>query len=552
MKTLYLIILTLVLFNIKSQTSANLDINQIRASVGINGSLFGIYSPSLPFVGFEAPIGSGKSWCSSANIWIGGYNTNSNLHVVASNVFNQSSYLPGPLILNAATTYSFYVNQFSRVWKLNKSDIEDFIINYQNGNFQNGTYTAHPDIINWPGNGDTLAGFSRKLAPYFDNNNDNWYNANDGDYPIIKGDQTIYSIFNDLGATNFTQGGLSLGVEIHLMAYAIGDCGYSNATNSVLKYTTFYNYKIFNRSNRSYNNTYISHFNDADIGFYSQNRTGCHVIHKYGYTYNPFDTISANMPYLATVLLKGPVSDNDGIDNNADGMADEPGEQVGMTNYMYFNNSFPGVPLTQTDPQNGIQYYQYMQSAWRDGTHLTCGGDGYGGSVPTNYAFPADTYSNGPCGNGNWMEQSNVSDKRTVLSSGGFNFLPGEMKEVEYAYVLCFDSINRNHYNKLEAEVTQLHQLYSNGLGACNATSLQERSINNTCKAFPNPTTDFIELNCSGKKVTSVFITNVLGEIIKKQDVNSDKIDLSELVPGIYFVSLLVDKSSSIIKVIKH
>lgn len=552
MKLFVVLIILIVTLNLESQNNSRLDINHVKASIGINGSLFNYYLAGSN-LGLESPIGSGKSWCDIGNIWISGFDGLGYLRLAAGkHEFEGRDYAPGPLSTVTADTYEQTVTKYAKVWKINKTDIEQLIINFQNGNLQSGIYSPNTNILTWPGNGDISLNHSAGLAPFFDYNNDGIYNVFDGDYPIIKGDQAIYTIFNDNYYQHSLTGARPLGVEIHLMAYAIGDCGYSDGVNSVLKYTTFYNYKIFNRSTNTYNNVNISHYNNANIGDKTLNKTGCNVQGKYGYTYDYSDTVLYNTPYLATVLLKGVSSNNDEIDNDNNGLIDEPGEQLGMTGYMYFNASFPSTNSSQSDPQNGAQYYQYMKNIWRDGTPLTCGGNGYGGNVQTSYAFSGNTYTNGVCGNTNWIETGNGSDKQMLLNSGGFNFLPGEMKEVEYAYVLCFDSINRNHYNKLEAEVTQLHQLYSNGLGACNATSLQERSINNTCKVFPNPTTDFIELNCSGKKVTSVFITNVLGEIVKKQDANSDKIDLSELVPGIYFVSFLVDKSSSIIKVIKH
>jgi len=103
---------------------------------------------------------------------------------------------------------------------------------------------------------------------------------------------------------------------------------------------------------------------------------------------------------------------------------------MGMTKFLYFNNSFPGVPLQTTDPNNATQYYQYMTGFWKDGTPFTCGGNGYGGSIKTDFVYPADTYTNGPCGT--WSESSTPGDRRFMQSSGPFVLEPGAINYITF------------------------------------------------------------------------------------------------------------------------
>ncbi len=120
----------------------------------------------------------------------------------------------------------------------NKSDIDAFILNYANGNVQNGSYTIPNSILNWPGNGDISQNQDVLLAPFVDVNGDNIYSPSAGDYPLIKGDQAIFSVFNDSYLPHQGSGGASIGLEIRLMAYAYGT-GTLVANNPYLNYTTF-------------------------------------------------------------------------------------------------------------------------------------------------------------------------------------------------------------------------------------------------------------------------------------------------------------------------
>jgi hypothetical protein len=79
---------------------------------------------------------------------------------------------------------------YDKIWKVSYTDINNFITA-----FNSGSVVATPDMLTWPAHGS--GNNSRNLAPFVDYNGDGIYNPNDGDYPKIKGDQTLYFIFND-------------------------------------------------------------------------------------------------------------------------------------------------------------------------------------------------------------------------------------------------------------------------------------------------------------------------------------------------------------------
>lgn len=552
MKTTLLFLAGLSISIANAQTFEYLDINQVKARVNSGGDLH--WNPATGNSGYECPKGSGKTWGTTASIWMGGLDVGGQLHLAAQ-TYHQSGvdFWPGPLTTSGATTNSTTVNQYNRVWKLNKTDIDDFLTNFANGNVQNGSFTPTADLLSWPANGDISQNYDSQLAPYMDVDGDAIYNPMAGDYPIIKGDQAIYTIFNDAYQLHQSAGKI-LGAEIHLMAYAYGPCSITS-NNSFLNYTTFYNFKIINRSSFSLVNTYAGLFNDFDLGTYMDDYVGSDVADHYAYSYNSLISPS-NEPAIGIVQLKGPIESSNSIDDDFDGTIDEPLEQMSMTNFMYFNNSFPGVPLSQVDPSNATEYFQYMSGFWRDGTPLTCGGNGYGGSTPTKFAYTSNTYTNGPCGSTSWTETGAGSDKRFIMSSGPYILQPGAVDELEYAYIVSFDSITNNPLAKLDLDVQSLHSIYNSTLNQCLTTSIKEQKNQPVFILSPNPTNGTLNISCDLKtNGFKIEVIDALGKVLiseEYKELNQTSINVSDLSSGIYFVKIISGENTSTKKFIKE
>lgn len=551
MKTTLLFLAGLSISFANAQTFEYLDINQVKARVNSGGDLH--WDPTTGNSGYECPQGSGKTWGTTANIWLGGIDNGGQLHLAAQ-TYHQSGidFWPGPLTTSGATTNSTTVNQYNRVWKLNKTDIDNFVTNFANGNVQNGSFIPAADLLSWPANGDISQNYDSQLAPYMDVDGDAVYNPMAGDYPLIKGDQAVYTIFND-NYLPHGSGGQTIGLEIHLMAYAYGPCSITT-NNTFLNYTTFYNYKIINRSPFALFDFYSALFNDQEIGAHDQ--TGCDVLDHYGYTYN---TSTLNNPAIGVVQLKGPINTVNLIDDDNDGITDEPLEQMNMTGFMSLNNAFPGVPFAITDPNNSMQYYQCLKNLWKDGTPLTCGGNGYGGSIPTFFAFPNNTYTNSPCGTSNWTEtvsSTYVTDKRFVMNTGSITLQPGAVNELEYAYIVSFDSITNNPLTKLDLDVQSLHSIYNSTLNQCLTTGIKEQKNQTEFTLSPNPTNGILNIN-HNLKVNSfkIEIIDALGKVLisgEHKGLNETSIDVSNLSSGIYFIKVISGENTSTKKFIKE
>ncbi len=577
MKKLILSVLCLSIVNgINAQTAfKHLDINRVDAGIANAGDMhwnvLGNGSAS-----YEVPKGSGRHSGFAASLWIGGLDA-SNVLRTAAQTYRQagSDFWPGPLDTTNATISAAAMASYDKIWKVSYLDINNFITNFNNGNVANNTFTPTIDILTWPAKG--TGNFSKNLAPFVDNNNNGIYDPlTGGDYPKIKGDEALYFIFNDTYAAHTETGGLPLGIEVQAMAYAYG-CPSSIAGKNELAYTTFYDYKIINRSVNNYHNVYLGFWNDADLGCYTDDYIGCSVNDNLGFMYNSSGTDLINCsgtpsygnypPAIGSTMLKGPLAPpGDGLDNNNNGNVDEPGEECLMNKFIYYNNNIGNFPAATTNPAIATDYYGYLKGQWKDGSDFTCGGNAYGGSTKTDFVYPQTNYSGNPCGNWTEISAGNMAgDRRYLLSSGPFNFAVGQVTEVEYAYVWAVDSTSANNnmgsLNKLITDVQKVRNFYNVQLKpSCLltiTTDINENELGVNSTLYPNPTNSTIFINYGGNLNAKavIQIVDVLGKtVLSLENDNLDHlpIDMSKFDNGLYFVSIKVNGATTVKKVVKQ
>lgn len=553
------------LANVSNNNFKNLDINQVKAGIANRGDMHWDVGGNGNAL-YEVPKGNGRSSNFASGLWIGGLDNGGQLHGAAQ-TYRQSGvdFWPGPLDTLSATTNATIAANYDKIWKVSYTDINTFI-----AAFNTGSIVATEDMLTWPAHG--TGSNSRNLAPFVDHNSDGLYNPNDGDYPKIKGDQTLYFIYNDNLATHSTSF-TPMGIEVQGMAYAYG-CPTVLAGKPELSFTTFYDYKIINRSSFNYHDVFVSMWSDVDLGYYGDDYIGSDVGDNYGYAYNADandETIAGSAGYGTYIpaqgfnIVKGPLANtSDGVDNNNNGITDEPGEDCKLNKYTYFNNSFAGVPVQTTDPVSGQQYYNYMTGFWKDGSPFTCGGNGYGGTTSTNYVYTADTYTNSLCGSIPWYESGVPGDRRMILSSGPFTINAGQMQEVEYAFVTSFDSSivgGMAALPKLKSDIQKINTFYNqvnkpNCLQAINV-GISEVVKQNDFSLFPNPAKSIITIasTINGTVKINYEIVDVLGKVVMASDhTGHDKfsVNISDLNSGIYFLRLQVNNSVVVKKFVKE
>lgn len=532
-KIIYLVICQIaIMLNAEAQPFTHLDIGNVRARIHANGELF--QDKVNQRAAFEVPKNSNSYTIYSSALWftsVGQKNGNPEIAGAYEIFGNQNIFNVGPVdIVNQQSETSM---QFQRLWKVDQSTIDYHIQNWNSTN-----YTTPAEILDWPGNGNSNT--AQNLAPYADLDNDNIYEPNDGEYPIIKGDQAVYLIANDYrpndsivnpNGTIYTK---SAKVEKHMMLYAF------NHPTAAIANTVFVNVKLYNRSNSSaddHNDFKISVYADFDIGYPVDDYVSTDTTKNIFYAYN------------------GDNLDENYFGNNGYGVK-LAAQAVQFLNYdirhsLYFNNS-SGV---NGDPSNLSDIANNQRNQWKNGQPTYFSGDGFNFCVDTNlttkYMFSGNptltndttqwTESN-PCVIGSSYPNS-PGDRRII---GGPNtpsqLHHGDMIEFDYAYVFARDDDSSQHISdpvaKLFLVSDTVQDFYDNNI----FTSIEQNKIKtvNDFKLFPNPTAQTVNLEFDEKQF-EVFLFDINGRLVKRLQ-NQKQFSVDELTEGLYFLRIESEK----------
>lgn len=538
----------------QNQAYEHLNINNIEARINSNGSLFFDGKSSSTY---NIPNDSTTTTFFSNYIWVGGINQSSGgVHFAGGEYGNNGhDFQQGPLC-NVPEYYNQkYKDEWNRLWKITKEEINEFRIKWNTPNYQ-----VPEVILSWPGNGDLSKGQSQFIAPYHDNDHNNKYEPLKGDYPLIKGDQAIFFIFNDDRNHSETNSN-RLKTEIHAMAYA-----YNCPSNPSFNNTIFIDYKFINRSTNTYKNTYIGMFSDIDIGGAEDDFVGCDVMRNsfYGYNGDDYDNNANGVkgygyypPAQSVTFVKGPKQDEDGIDNYIGYENDQSVNGFGYADGIIDNErrgleSFFGFFGAGATPSSAIDYYGYMSGKWRDGTQIIYGGTGHSLSdtaLPAKFMFPGNTDPDHYGTNGidpgyDWSESNTAngpntpSDRRGVGSTGPFTFKPGDTQEITLAFVTGFGNNNLHSIEVMQSYIDDIILAYHKGQLACEFTSgIEENSeLNNNLNFYPNPVQNNITIDAEGIK--NITIYNQLGQPVLLQKYLSENslINVEQLSTGMYFI----------------
>lgn len=418
MKSLFTLILTvLTTFTLCGQ-SLMLD------SLNINNINVIFYSTGL-FTDYEINPGSNQHTIYAGNIWMGGEDINNQIKLAAE-TYAAGDFFYGPSAIGVSSGNQ---NNYNYVWKITRQEIEEFrdwyLCNNTPGCVPDPNYTIPNIILNWPANGDISMGYDLDLAPYYDFNGDGIYIPTDGDYPCIKGDMAIFTIFNDVGI-HTTTGGDQIGAQIRAMHYAFNSDPSNSGNDSIFQNTIFSEYSVSNQGTQTLYDFRIGIWEDGDIGCPDNDYAGCDISRGLTYTYNgttvdnPYNDpcsapFGANPPAQGTVFLRGLKQDSDGLDNPlttdipaalsqsglpydglgcnyGDGTADN--ESRGLDKFIYFDRNL--TLAIYGDPSTPSEYYNYLNGIWKDGSGMVYGGTGHissSGSTsnPSDFAFPGDS-----------------------------------------------------------------------------------------------------------------------------------------------------------------
>jgi hypothetical protein len=474
-----------------------LDLNNVRTRINTGGDMWWDLSGTASY---EIPNGSMKHSMFSASLWIGGVDVNGQLKLAALR-YRQvgNDYWPGPLSTDGTASIDPQTCiEYDRHFVITRKEVEDFLAWRENPQLF-PDYKIPRSIQQWPAHGNPAQKQSRYLAPFFDVDGDGEYNYEQGDYPyydldnslcplflpygtpiqegtegptsklvdqVLKGDQTLWWIFNDKGNVHTETGGSPIGLEIRAQAFAF-------TTNDEINNMTFYSYEIINRSTYRLTETYFSQWVDSDIGDAWDDYVGCDVQRGLGYSYNgnaidgsgKFDHYGEQPPAIGVDFFQGPYMDADGLDNPkyneavidgdtvliqicdesinginfGNGIVDD--ERYGMRRFVYHNN---GGYWAQEDPDIAPEYYNLLRGIWKDGTRMLYGGNAHANSgaygPECDFMFPGDSdpcdWGTGgvlPNGPKYWTEEiagNEPFDRRFMQSAGPFTLEPGAVNYI--------------------------------------------------------------------------------------------------------------------------
>ena len=450
----YYLLLSAMAFSVSAYSQipfAIIDNNNVSAQVNAESDLF--WNPNDGTANYRVPKASNNHAIFAGNVWLGGLDGSNQLHLAAEDYGSsngRNDFFAGPIadVYDAA-----YDSKYNRVWKISQAEIDDHIANYNQGG-----YVIPEVILNWPANGNVSNGEAADLAPYQDFNNNNIYDPANGDYPSIRGDVAIYTIFNDAREVHGATGAASLGAEIHCMVYS-----FSGTTN--INNTVFVNYNVFNRSSEDYHDFYLGSWFDFDLGYAADDFVGSDPNRNLFYCYN------------------GDNNDDDGLGN---GYSFSPPAigcvflSTSLNAFAYYNN---GTDPITGDPQTGANYYNYLRGLWKNDDPFVEGGGGHanngGGTTPTKFMFNGDVVNNS-----GWTETTAANtpgDRRGLGSVGPFNLPRTASLCIDMALVYAGSgTTNIASVGELQLATDEVKAFYDSANFVCNEVEVDLYSFSSS------------------------------------------------------------------------
>lgn len=529
MKKLNLFLLLFVLhisINVSAQSCdppysyIDLDINNVRARLLSRSNHFMSYDNITN--SYEIPKGSGKHSSFYNGVWFGALDNAANLYVAGQTTFQKGNdFFTGPLNDTGGVKYEDCLS-----WDKLFVVYGDEIVKHKKAN--NSNY----NIYKWPGD----------YAPYYDSNADGIYDPSKGDYPLLEHDQPnlipgqmAFWIFNDVGNYKSNSNSeLPLKLEVHATAYAF------KSNKEAINNSTFYRYKMINKSNVTYVDFRFAYYSDFEIGNGLDDYSGCdlstnssgikrNLFYKYNsdnydeklsgfnfqYEYSP--------PAIGLIYLDSKKS-NSLLYNNS------------ILSFVVFDDYCEPCLPTPNSPQLLWRYMMGVRPNFIEYTYGTPKGLGNAGAA-TKFLFPGDT---DPQGRAPWYETGiPMKDPWQVSTIDGVFFEPGEQKEITLAIAWARDTpgTNLTSLEKLRLSSDTIHSAFKNDFFEYTTSVNYEMKSN--FNIYPNPANDFITITSDTKHKTLNFkIYNLTGKVVKEfKAVDSQKIDISELPSGTYIIS---------------
>ena len=477
-------------------TSRQMDANNISTWYRTNGSYN--RNPATGNAGFEWTKGSGIYARYASGIWLGCRSGSDTLTAIAEYAYD---YKPG------------YVDNSGLPQGNDDPLYRTYLINRGN--------TTDPDYTAWPVNQGAYV--NNNGTPFFLGTQTMFYSFTDA-YPHESGTTSIQSLKAQILQTNWCY------------------------TNLGLRDVNFIEYRVINRSNTPWVDTYLAFWTDDDLGDALDDAVGCDTLRNLGFTYNANKNdpqYGGAPPAVGTKLLRSPIIST-GNNNDTVRYYSPPGSQnlITKVGYKYsslnifntYNNSAP----QPSDPLNNRETYRVISGYWRLG-------DSWINPVtnqPTKSAYSGDPVT------GTGWNMTGGGDRRYVQSFGPFNMNPNDTQSIIIAQVIARGSSNLNSITQLRNLSDYVQNIYNENFQSVLAVSNVSAEIPDKFELkqnYPNPFNPktVIRYSLTGNHFITLKIYDALGKEVaelvnEKHNAGTYETDFdgSGLSSGIYFYKL--------------
>lgn len=518
-------------------TKDSINVNKINAMSLVHGDMW--WDPQVQIAKCTFPNSTTKNIGFTGTLWMSGYDNTGALHVAAQTYRQDGNdYWPGPLAGTTGALPYATSEKWAKIWKLRRSDIQYFL-----SLSTHTTSTTPAAILTWPAAGNTYAaGYGgapltiaagTDMAPFVDVNSNGLYEPLLGDYPDVKGDMALWSVFNDNGPSHDNTDGLPLGVEVQTSTYA-----YNRGT--LIDNVVYYNYRIVNRSANTYDSFRFAIFTDIDLGYYLDDYIGYDSAHRMGIAYNannddgasaghPANSYGTSIPMVGITCIKVvPAIDTAG--------------PAPMGAFTYYRNDSSAIG----NPTTGLQYDGYMRGRIRSGDYFTNDYAGPGivttgtGTGPiTDYVFTGD-----PSLPAQWSECYSTNppgDRRFVLAAPQIPvFAPGAVYSITFALLATDPDTLSGCPNRGFADIRTLADtawgVFENPLPVLGMPAAKITDV----KVYPNPVSDKIYIETQGSsddgQLTIFSIEGRQMEFVSNRSNGKVDVSVAHLPAGTYIL----------------
>jgi len=534
----------LLTFKVLSQPlldHAWLEANNVRARINADGRLFCTDTSGafwIPRNGSQA-TGEWVNVVRAAGLWLGGIDPGGNLKISAQTYSPDSS--------DFVAGFRGVPNS-GRVWKVTRADVEAHLNDfYDNGVVDNPL----PAIFGWPGHGNRFFKYYNGFEMpdtlvywgFWDGNYNGVYEPDSGEYAgpnlargfvfPVPSEMVLFAFHNDAPArlTHSTP----LPVQVFGEAFVYGCTENWWLDNSVFV-SHWWQYKGAERADTAA----AALFLDVDLGDPDNDYHGTMPgpYHSPYFVYNS-DSSDMHWPQEQQPMF---------LVNTVQGPINRHGDAVGP-NFMPIGTH----PANVSMPVQDFEFYNYLTGSWRDGSSLTEGGTGYGGTVLAESAFSGfpdqaaawtERNAQNPPGNrrgllryktGDWMQPTAINAAAHIFTAIPTQVLGGEREQLgafeeewERAYGEFYCCVDGGPSIPFPEQ--------------CFQSNIQKPAPPELLQVWPNPARDYLRVWHKRLSITRVRLSDMLGRVVAEEQPGKDFTEIQlrnlGLIPGFYFLEV--------------